>query len=161
MTAAFRTWLDGPAAREAGGAMVIPTGSYRIDAALDRRIRESTRAPGGDGGLAHPIFAFVAALGGLGVPVADICRMCGSSIEAGPLLAQCAIRYRRALVLDRLYAVSGAIVGRTTKPSRRFGSAEHVSLHLCVGNRGHDADYREAADAEVWLTWIMPQARTS
>lgn len=131
---------------------MIPPGRYRIDRALDDSIRAAARAPqrAADDHRAHPIFAFLAALGGMGVPVAELCRMCGSSIDDGPVLARTSIDYGPAMEVDRDYRIVGQVSAITRKPSRRFGQADHVDIRLIV-----ESDDRRFAD--VLLSWIMPR----
>lgn len=142
------SWPQGPAATP----ITIPRGQYRLDRALDDGIRAAARAPAraSDDRRAHPIFAFLAALGGMGVPVAELCRMCGSSIDDGPVLARTSIDHGPPMEVDRDYVVGGEVSAITRKPSRRFGQADHVDIRLHV-----ESDGRRFAD--VTLSWIMPR----
>ena len=140
----------GPLSAEGDGVQQIPAGQFYLSPTLDTELRSACRAPPRQGEAAHPILAFVVALGGLGVDVAEICQMCGSSIEAGPLLASCRISYHRPMAVDLTYHVRGEVSGVTRKASRRFGMADHVSLRMSV-TAGTDSY------ADVALAWIMPR----
>lgn len=131
------------------GTRRIPSGSFHLDGDLDDAIRVAAAAPARDGASAHPIFAFVIAVGGMGATVSEICTICDLSIEAGPLLAKCRIRYHRSIVVDRTYDVRGAVTAIVRKASRRFGATDHVSLGIAIAC-GPDAY------ADVALTWIVP-----
>lgn len=127
----------------------LPVGQYRITSAIDDMIRATSHAPDRIGDAAHPIMAFVAALGGLGAPIADVCVMLGSSISVGPLLASCTIRYDRPLRIDRSYAIHALLAGLIRKPSRAYGAADHAQLVIGLEQDG-------VRDAEVALTWVLP-----
>ena len=132
----------------------LPRGAYRIDASVDRLLRASAGAPPGERGEAHPIFAFIATLGGMGVSVAELCRMCGASIDDGPVLARCTIRFHRPLSLDRNYTVDGEITAITRKKSRRFGAADHVTIELTLSDEPD-------VYTDVSIVMVMPQGRQS
>ena len=128
----------------------IPAGRYRLDRALDDRLRAASAAPErGRSDRAHPAFAFVVALGGMGLKVADICQLLGLSLNSGPLLGTCRIRYHRPLEVDRTYDVQGRIAALVRKASRRFGMADHLTLRIAA-----------SADAvpftELEFTMIVP-----
>lgn len=136
------------------GGLVLPiaiaAGRYPLSIALDDRIRAAADAPARYGRKAHPVFAFVAALGGMGVSVADLCRMIGSRVEDGPVLATCTIDQARAMEVDRSYDVEGAVEAIVRKPSRRFGAADHVGIGLCVRSGGE-------VFSHLRLAWVMPR----
>ncbi|MDB5722751.1 MAG: hypothetical protein JWP15_3369 [Alphaproteobacteria bacterium] len=110
----------------------LPPGHFALDADLDDRLRRDGAAPPREGDIAHPIFAFVGGIGGLGVPVGDAIALAGCSIGAGPLLASCDISIYRALKVGVTYQIAGRIAGKTRKPSRRFGAADHLLLSVSI-----------------------------
>jgi len=118
-------------------AFAIPDGHYRLDAALDDRLRAITGAPPrGPDGRAHPIFAFVMALGGMGLRIADLSQRLGLNFGAGPVLAGCKMDYRAALLTGHDYAVAARIEALERKPSRRFGTADHLRLCIALSRGG-------------------------
>ncbi|MEE4452775.1 hypothetical protein [Novosphingobium resinovorum] len=127
----------------------IPQGRFHLSAALDDAIRRSCAAPARDGEQAHPIFAFVAALGGLGVRVGDLCRGLGLAFDKGAVLGRCWIDYAAPLTVDTGYDVAAEIVALERKASRRFGAADHLTLGMTIGTGGQ-------THARVQLTTIMP-----
>lgn len=128
----------------------LPVGEYRMDSATDAMLRAGSRARPAVGGAAHPVFALVAALGGMGVSVAELCHICGSAIENGPVLARCSLQYHRRLLLDRDYIVESEITSITRKKSRRFGAADHVVINLVLR---HD----DSAYTDIELVMVMPK----
>jgi hypothetical protein len=129
--------------------IVLPTGRYALTAATDDAIRGGCGAPARVGQAAHPIMAFIAAVGGLGASVAEVCRLCGSSVDVGPVLASCAIRYPREMRIDQEYRVEARLADVARKPSHRFGAADHARLEIAL-MQGEDIH------AEVSLHWILP-----
>jgi hypothetical protein len=128
----------------------LPEGRYFIATAVDAAIRRSSGGLAAQKGRAHPVFAFLAALGGMGISIAELCKMCGASIDDGPVLARCRIRYHCPLRLEHSYVVDGIIVSQMRKPSRRFGAADHIGLEL---NLRDD----KGLCAEIAITMIMPK----
>ena len=127
----------------------LPAGAYRMDAATDAMLRCGSPARPAVGNVAHPAFALVAALGGMGVSVAELCRLCGSSIENGPVLARCALHFHRPLSLGQDYDVEAEVASILRKRSRRFGAADHVQINLVLRHDGQ-------AYTDVELVMVMP-----
>lgn len=125
-------------------------GTFDLNAELDDRARAGCHAPARRGAEAHPIFAFIAALGGAGVSIERLCELCGSSIAAGPVLATCRMTMLAPLTVNREYTISASILDRVEKPSSRFGSAMHARIGFTVSSDG-------ARFAEVELLMILPR----
>ena len=127
----------------------IPLGRFHLSASLDDAIRTSCAAPARRGVEAHPVFAFIAALGGMGARVGDVCRSLGLAFDKGAVLGRCRIDYDAPLTVDRDYDVAAEVLSLERKSSRRFGAADHLTLGMTVSatGRGH---------ARVQLTTIMP-----
>ncbi|KMS50575.1 hypothetical protein V474_06935 [Novosphingobium barchaimii LL02] len=138
----------GKAALMAQG-FVIPPGVFDLSASLDDAIRRSCAAPLRDGEQAHPIFAFIAALGGMGSRVGDVCRGLGLAFDSGAVLGRCRIDYDAPLTVDTRYDVATSVVALERKGSRRFGAADHLTLGMTVSAGG-------GLRARVRLTTIMP-----
>lgn len=127
----------------------IPAGDYHLSAALDDEIRAGCAGPQRRAGEAHPIFAFVVAIGGMGRPIGDVCRDLDLAFDSGAVLGRCRIDYDRPLDVDVDYRVDASIVNLERKKSRRFGAADHLTLRMTL-SAGQDAH------AHVELTTIMP-----
>jgi hypothetical protein len=129
--------------------LAIPTGHFRLDAEDDAMIRATSGGEPGNGEDAHPVFGFIAAIGGLGIPVGDVFTLCGGSIEAGPLLASSDLAFSRPLKVGVTYQVEGIVESVVRKASRRFGAADHIRLRIDV--RDGATDY-----SRLTLTILMP-----
>lgn len=130
--------------------IAIPTGDFRIDAESDLLIRQISQGPPGDGITAHPIFGFIASVGGLGIPIGTVFAWCGGSIAAGPLLASCDLRIARPLQVGITYQIKGQLLGLETKASRRFGRADHIALRIDIGRA-------EVHYSRLELTIVVPK----
>jgi hypothetical protein len=116
--------------------LALPPGRFSLTGAADDELRATCGAPPRTGSIAHPGVTFVAALGGVGMPVADILARCGCSIEAGPVLASCDLDWARPLHVDAVYEVVGEVTFKQRKNSRRFGAADHLNLRFAISLDG-------------------------
>lgn len=107
-------------------------GSYHLSAALDDRVRALSDAPLRQGDAAHPIFAYIGALGGLPEPIGDWSRRLGLGFDLGPVLGACTIDYPGDLRVDLIYRVDAEVTAITRKPSRRFGQADHAAFVIAL-----------------------------
>lgn len=114
----------------------LPTGHFDLSPESDDRLRSLSGATPRDGSMAHPIFCFVAGIGGMGVPVAEAIARGGCSIEAGPLLASCTISCHRPMKVGLTYQVDAMIADKVRKESRRFGAADHLLFRLALSSGG-------------------------
>lgn len=128
----------------------IETGSFSLTPEDNAMIAASSGGNPSTDGTAHPIFAFIAAVGGLGVPIGDLLARHGGSIAAGPLLGRCAIRFERPLKVGLTYQVSGEVENVVRKTSRRFGETDHFTLRIDVRSGGQHY-------SSLMLTIIVPQ----
>lgn len=111
-------------------AFRIPQGRYEITARLDDRVRALSRAKPRVNQTAFPIFAFVGALGGMGLKIKDLSEALGLAFDLGPVLARSRLSFAAPLLVDRVYAVDADIDMLVNKPSRTYGTADH--LHLAI-----------------------------
>jgi hypothetical protein len=117
------------ATQEEALAFRVPQGRYDVTAALDERLRSAARAPGRhDAESAHPIMAFVAALGGMGMSIRELSEALGLAFAQGPVLGGCHIRLHRPVAVDKSYLIDTRVSVLQRKPSRRFGLADHLTL---------------------------------
>ena len=130
----------------------LPEGRFVLSEQVDDRLRAISGGPARLGDVAHPIFAFVAGIGGMGVPVAAAIAHGGCSIEAGPLLASCTIDFHRPMKVGQTYQVRASIVEKVRKASRRFGAADHLLLRLAL----HGGDLHHV---DLELRMIIPAGK--
>jgi len=111
----------------------LPPGQFALTESLDDRIRAISGAPARVGDLAHPILAYVGALGGLAQPIGDWARALGLGFDLGPVLGRCRIDLPGRLRTSQVYEVRAEVGEIQRKPSRRFGEADHApfAISLC------------------------------
>lgn len=112
----------------------LPPGHFDLTAERDDRVRRMSGAPARQDNRAHPIFAFVGALGGLPLPIKALSESLGLAFDRGPVLAGCVIDLARPLEVGRRYSVAGRIEDIKRKPSRRFGAADHLHLAIALAD---------------------------
>jgi hypothetical protein len=106
----------------------IPQGQFSLTSRMDDRVRQLSGAAPRVGDVAFPIFAFVGALGGMGWKIIDVAAALGLDFGRGPVLARSRLSFARPLLVDRTYAVEAWVETVDRKPSRTYGTADHVHL---------------------------------
>ena len=99
----------------------FPGGSFTIAGYEDWLMRDVLGAERGDGVHAHPIWAFAAPQGAMGITIDGVFHLCGSSADEGPLLGDTKVELIASLLIDHPYAVSGGIVSAVRKDRSRRG----------------------------------------
>ncbi|MBV0911061.1 hypothetical protein [Anianabacter salinae] len=120
----------------------LPLGRFDLTPERDDLVRRMSGAPVRLDMRAHPIFAFVGALGGLPLPIKDLSEGLGLAFDKGPVLAGCRIDITRPLEVARSYAVAARVEGIERKPSRRFGWADHLHLAIALSDSAPFTDIR-------------------
>jgi hypothetical protein len=128
----------------------FPGGTYTIepwrawltaDAALAR--------PRGD--LAHPLFVWMAAIGGWGMTFDDLFAWCGITAEDGPMFGEHETTIFRPLRVGDTYRVSGGV----TSVDRKVGRSGVFDVV------GYQMELRDVADdglvATCWNSLIVPR----
>lgn len=128
----------------------IPTGTYGLTPELDDEIRRTCAAPARIANEAHPIMAFIIAVGGMGRCIGDICRELSLAFDRGAVLGRCRIDYSTPIQVGVDYIVDAEVVSLVQKASRRFGKADHLTLRMTLRSA-------LAMHAQVELTTIMPE----
>ena len=107
-----------------------------ISPADDDWVRQASGAPARQGDLAHPVFAYLGALGGLDTAIGDFARRLGLDFDAGPVLGRCEIAFPTALRVGRTYRVDLQVTDRQRKASRKYGTADHLGLEISLSSEG-------------------------
>jgi hypothetical protein len=108
----------------------FPGGCYLIQPFEDWLLRDAIGAPPSERESAHPLYAFIATLGGMGLSVDDLLHTCGSSAEEGPLHGECILDLVEPLRSGVEYAVSGRITDVRRKTGRAAGAFDLVTFLL-------------------------------
>ena len=89
----------------------LPEGTFTITEEDDRRVHAVVGGQPRDGGLAHPLWAYIAAQRGIGIGVADICALASFDVSDGPMLGSSHLEYHRPIMLGVPYRVTGQVLG--------------------------------------------------
>jgi hypothetical protein len=103
---------------------------YTISSTENRALCESIGvAPAADGS-AHPIYFFIATQVGMGMTVAGLCATCEFDVKDGPMMASSKVTFAQPLMSERIYHITGEILGLTRKASRKFGVMDMLEYQL-------------------------------
>lgn len=130
-------------------------GWYDLTAALDDKVRLLSHAPPRIGDQAHPIHAYVGALGGMNIPIGDFSRALGLAFDHGPVLGKCTLSFPGRLRVGQRYKVTPRVISQKRKPSRRFGQADHLLMEITLADREGPASSLEFS----MITPVAPHAK--
>jgi hypothetical protein len=111
---------------------VLPSGTYRLGA---QRHAKLVRALGGAApadGSAHPLAAWLIAMGGIGFGIGELFAAAGVPLQDGPMLGACKLELQRPLDVETTYEVSGRIAALQQKTGRKLGRFDVLTLQLDV-----------------------------
>lgn len=107
----------------------LPGGTYTIEPWKAWLTHDAVLAPE-DREVAHPIFVFLAATGGMGLSWDELFAWFGSSSADGPMFGDCQMEFIRPLLIGSTYQVSGVIESVVRKHGRRAGVFDLVNYLL-------------------------------
>ena len=81
-------------------------------------------------GSAHPLSAWVIALGGCGVSIGDMFEAAGVPMEDGPMLGGCHLELERPLQIETEYTVRATITDLQEKSGRKLGRFGIMTLRI-------------------------------
>jgi len=132
----------------------LPGGSYRLGADRHDRLVAALGGRAPSDGSAHPLAAWVIAMGGSGVTIEALFAVAGVAMEAGPMLGACDLDLRRPLGIETSYVVRGRILGVEEKTGRRLGRFDVLLIRLGV----QEPDGAQVA--ACGLSMILPRGET-
>jgi hypothetical protein len=96
----------------------LPEGKFTIAAVEDEQLRELLGAGPSRSGVAHPLWAYIATQRGIGISVADLCRIAQFDIADGPMLGSTELEYSSTMRVGTPYRVDGEVLGVERKHGR-------------------------------------------
>jgi hypothetical protein len=96
----------------------LPEGTFTISDLEDEQLREVLHAPPSQSGVAHELWAYIATQRGIGISVADLCRIAQFDIADGPMLGSTELEYSSAMRIGTRYRVEGEVLGVERKHGR-------------------------------------------
>ena len=110
----------------------FPAGEFTIEGYEHWLTADAIGSPPLPAGVAHPMYAYYAALGGMGLTLDELFAMVGSSAADGPMFGEAALEFREMMRVGETYRVEGGITGAARKTGRRAGVFDIVSFELRV-----------------------------
>jgi acyl dehydratase len=83
-------------------------------------------------GVAHPMYVYYAALGGMGISLDELFALVGATADDGVMFGEAAIEIARPLAVGATYEVRGEVTGAERKSGRRAGVFDIVTFALEV-----------------------------
>ena len=135
----------------------FPGGSYTIHPWRAWLLADAVLAPppslvegGGAGQVAHPLFAWMAATGAMGITWDELFAWFGAAASDGPVFGEHETTLHRPLRVGATYRVSGGIVSAERKKGRRAGVFDVVGYSMDL----HAADVHVAT---CWNSIVFPR----
>jgi hypothetical protein len=96
----------------------LPEGVFVITAEEDAELRDVIGSARAAAGLAHPLWAYIATQRGIGISVADLCRLADFDVADGPMLGSTELEYLGTLRSGVAYRVAGEVLDVVRKHGR-------------------------------------------
>lgn len=136
----------------AGVGHRFPGGRFRVEEYVDHLVRDVVGAPPDpEPGAAHPMVAFVAAQGGIGMTLEDVFAVFDAHSSDGPMLGGWSVDVTEPLRVGAEYEVRGVVERVDRKHGARTGAFDLVTVAVdLVGDDGR-------VHAVVRPTYVFPR----
>jgi hypothetical protein len=95
---------------EALPGTALPEGTFTISEQDEHRVLDVTGASLPSDGSAHPLWAYIAPQRGIGISVADLCKLADFDVNDGPMLGSSHLEYHRPMRVGVEYRVTGEVL---------------------------------------------------
>lgn len=112
----------------------LPAGTFDLEHYRNWLTNDVLGAPQRSDDLAHPMFCYYAAMGGMGLSIAELFDLVGSSASEGPMFGECDMEIFTSLRTDTNYTVSGEIIDVQRKQGASIGVFDLVTFRLEVAD---------------------------
>ena len=110
----------------------LPGGSFDLEHYRNWLTNDVIGSPQRDDDLAHPMFCYYAAMGGMGLSIAELFELAHSSGDEGPMFGECDMEVHVPLRTGVRYAVRGEITGVKRKQGGAIGTFDLLTFRLEV-----------------------------
>lgn len=111
---------------------VLPGGSFDLEHYRNWLTNDVIGSSQRGDDLAHPMFCYYAAMGGMGLSVAELFDLAHTSASDGPMFGECDMEVRVPLRTGVSYDVRGEITGVTRKQGGAIGTFDLLTFRLEV-----------------------------
>ena len=115
----------------------LPGGTFTVEPWRAWLTHDAILAPQDDNVL-HPLFAYLAATGAMGISWDGLFEWLGTSASDGPMFGDCELAYYQAMRVEGTYVISGTIESVQRKEGRRAGVFDLVGYGLRVEDEDGD-----------------------
>lgn len=116
--------------RERVVGWAFPGGSYTVEGYQAWLCHDAILSPPLPAGIAHPMYVYYIAMGGMGVSLESLFKLIGASNDSGVMFGEAGIEQREPLQRGHRYRVSGEITEVVRKSGKRAGTFDIVSFRL-------------------------------
>ena len=110
----------------------LPGGSFDLEHYRNWLTNDVIGSPQRDDDLAHPMFCYYAAMGGMGLSIGELFALAHSSADEGPMFGECDMEVRLPLRTGVNYAVRGEITDVKRKQGSAIGTFDLLTFRLEV-----------------------------
>ncbi|GIU93458.1 MAG: hypothetical protein KatS3mg011_2364 [Acidimicrobiia bacterium] len=110
----------------------FPPGSYTITEWQHWLTMDAILSPPLPAGIAHPIYAYLASIGGMGITLPQLFAAARSSAEAGVMFGEATLEFSQPLAVGATYRVEGRFLDVVRKQSSRVGTMDLVTFRLSL-----------------------------
>ena len=110
----------------------LPGGTFDVEHYRNWLTNDVIGAPQRVDDLAHPMFCYYAAMGGMGLSIAELFALAHSSASEGPMFGECDMEVRSPLRTDVSYDVRGEITDVKRKQGGAIGTFDLLTFRLEV-----------------------------
>ena len=114
----------------------LPGGSFDLEHYRNWLTNDVIGSPQRSDDLAHPMFCYYAAMGGMGLSIAELFALAHSSGDEGPMFGECDMEVLQPLRTGVTYAVRGEITDVKRKQGGAIGTFDLVTFRLEVVSPG-------------------------
>ncbi|SEO53906.1 hypothetical protein [Trujillonella endophytica] len=150
--------LDGQVGR------AFPGGTYTVTPWRAWLLADTVLAPppsligdGGEAPVAHPLFAWMAATGAMGITWDELFSWFGATAADGPVFGEHETTLHRPLRVGASYRVSGGIVSAQRKVGRRTGTFDVVGYSMDLHEVPTDGPAPGVHVATCWNSIVFPR----
>ena len=110
----------------------LPGGSFELEHYRNWLTNDVIGSPQRHDDLAHPMFCYYAAMGGMGLTVAELFDLAHTSASDGPMFGECDMEVLVPLRTGATYAVRGEITDVKRKQGGSIGTFDLLTFRLEV-----------------------------
>ena len=114
----------------------LPSGSFDLEHYRNWLTNDVIGSPQRGDDLAHPMFCYYAAMGGIGLSIGELLELAYSSADEGPMFGECDMEVHAPLRTGVNYEVRGQITDVKRKQGGAIGTFDLLTFRIEVVEPG-------------------------